>query len=64
MAQTCLPASFASLTRQRQSSCDLDMTRERRGRPYRLLCTKNQASYERRVTQRKRDLADLEPLNA
>jgi predicted 2-oxoglutarate/Fe(II)-dependent dioxygenase YbiX len=46
----------------RQARCDLDLTTERRGRPYSLVCTKNQASYERRVTQRKRDLADLERL--
>ncbi len=36
--------------------CDLDLTTEKRGRPYTLVCTKNQASYERRVRQRRQDL--------
>ena len=40
------------------AKCDVDMTTEQRGRPYSLICTKNQASYERRVTQRKQDLRD------
>ncbi|WP_130472675.1 2OG-Fe(II) oxygenase [Candidatus Magnetaquicoccus inordinatus] len=43
----------------RQSNCDLDGATDKRGRPYTLVCTKNQASYERRVRQRKKDLADL-----
>ena len=47
----------------RRAGCDLDVTTDRRGRPYSLVCTKNQASYERRVKQRKRDLADLEWLD-
>ena len=42
-----------------QSGCDLDLTTRRQGRPYSLVATKNQASYERRVVQRKNDLADL-----
>src|SRR5581483_3671789 len=39
------------------SHCDLDLVTDRKGRPYSLVCTKNQASYERRVAQRKADLA-------
>jgi predicted 2-oxoglutarate/Fe(II)-dependent dioxygenase YbiX len=42
--------------------CDVDAVTERRGRPYSLICTKNQASYERLRTQRQHDLADLERL--
>ena len=41
------------------SACDVDCSTDRRGRPFSLVCTKNQASYERRATQRQRDLADL-----
>jgi predicted 2-oxoglutarate/Fe(II)-dependent dioxygenase YbiX len=40
----------------RQSNCDLELKTDRNGRPYRLICTKNQASYERRAQQRKQDL--------
>src|SRR4051812_8877743 len=40
----------------RQAGCDLDIATDRTGRPYTLVCTKNQASYERRVRQRQRDL--------
>jgi hypothetical protein len=46
-----------------QARCDLDVTTDRRGRPYSLVCTKNQASYERRMKQRKEDLADLKRLD-
>ena len=46
----------------RQARCDVEVTTDRQGRPYSLICTKNQASYERRVKQRKKDLADLERL--
>jgi hypothetical protein len=42
----------------RSAKCDIDMTTEKRGRPYSLICTKNQASYERRVRQREQDLLD------
>jgi hypothetical protein len=42
----------------RTSLCDVDTITEKKGRPYSLNCTKNQASYERRVTQRKQDLRD------
>jgi hypothetical protein len=41
----------------RRSGCDLDVMTTRQGRPYSLVCTKNQASYERRVRQRQQDLA-------
>ncbi len=44
----------------RQARCDLDTATDRRGRPYSLVCTKNQASYDRQVKQRNQDLADLE----
>jgi len=39
--------------------CDVDVTTDRRGRPYSLVCTKNQASYERRAKQRTGDLKNL-----
>ncbi|HEY1932837.1 MAG TPA: 2OG-Fe(II) oxygenase [Acetobacteraceae bacterium] len=42
--------------------CDVDTKTETRGRPYSLVCTKNQASYQRRVVQRTKDLADLAAL--
>ena len=41
------------------SRCDLDTQTLNRGRPYTLVCAKNQASYERRVQQRRDDLALL-----
>jgi hypothetical protein len=41
-----------------QSHLDLDCATDKRGRPYTLICTKNQASYERRVRQREKDLGD------
>jgi hypothetical protein len=44
----------------RKARCDLDVTTDRRGRPYSLVCTKNQARYDRRAKQRSQDLADLE----
>jgi len=44
----------------RKARCDLDVTTHRRGSPYSLVCTKNQASYDRRLKQRNQDLADLE----
>ena len=48
----------------RRSDCDLDLVTDRRGRPYSLVCTKNQASYDRRAQQRQRDLAHLAQLEA
>jgi predicted 2-oxoglutarate/Fe(II)-dependent dioxygenase YbiX len=41
---------------------DLDVRTGRQGRPYSLICRKNRASYERRVTQRRQDLADIAAL--
>lgn len=43
----------------RQAGCDVDCRTDRRGRPYTLVCTKNQAGYERRSAQREQDLVDL-----
>jgi predicted 2-oxoglutarate/Fe(II)-dependent dioxygenase YbiX len=40
----------------RQHHCDLDFVTEKRRRPYSLVCTKNQAGYERRARQRKKDI--------
>jgi hypothetical protein len=40
-----------------RDNCDLDTTTARHTRPYELVCRKNQASFERRVAQRQRDLA-------
>jgi len=42
--------------------CDLDTTTDTRGRPYTLVCTKNQASYEGRVCQRQQDLKHVAQL--
>ena len=36
--------------------CDADLTTEKRGSPHTLIAIKNQASYERRVKQRRQDL--------
>jgi predicted 2-oxoglutarate/Fe(II)-dependent dioxygenase YbiX len=44
--------------------CDLDVRTERRGSPHSLICTKNQASHDRRVRQRNNDLEDLKQLGA
>jgi len=43
----------------KHAGCDVDVNTDRRGRPYSLVCTKNQASYERRAKQRTRDLENL-----
>jgi hypothetical protein len=48
----------------KQARCDVNATTERRGSPHSLVCTKNQATYERRKKQRKDDLAGLERLDA
>jgi hypothetical protein len=42
-----------------RAHCDVDVTTDRRGRPHTLVCTKNQASYDRRVKQRGKDLEDV-----
>lgn len=44
--------------------CDVDTRTETRGRPYSLVCTKNQASYRRLMAQRRQDLLDAEALRA
>jgi hypothetical protein len=38
---------------------DVDVTTERRGSPHGLVCRKNNASYDRRVAQRQKDLAEI-----
>jgi predicted 2-oxoglutarate/Fe(II)-dependent dioxygenase YbiX len=38
---------------------DVRPTTDRRGRPYSLVCTKTQASYDRRASQRAQDLRDM-----
>jgi hypothetical protein len=43
----------------KRARSDLEVRTERKGSPHSLVCTKNQASYDRRAEQRKRDLADL-----
>jgi len=43
----------------RTAGADLDVRTERRGSPHSLVCRKNSASYERRVAQRRQDLADI-----
>jgi len=42
-----------------RAGSDLHVATDRGSRPYRLVCTKNQASYDRRAKQRSQDLADL-----
>ena len=48
----------------RQYGCDVDCATSRAGRPYSLICRKNEASYKRRVRQRKDDLHHLARLEA
>jgi 2OG-Fe(II) oxygenase superfamily len=48
----------------RVARCDIDTSTLKRGRPYTLVCRKNQASHKRRVAQRARDLADETILSA
>jgi hypothetical protein len=48
----------------RQGHHDVDCTTERKGSPHVLVCSKNQASYERRVAQRRADLDDLQRFGA
>ena len=42
----------------RQAQSDLDVATDRKGRPFSLVATKNQASYERRRLQRRKDEED------
>jgi hypothetical protein len=46
----------------RRARADVDTTTLRRGSPHSLVCTKNQASHQRRVAQREADLANLAAL--
>ena len=46
------------------AGADVDVRTERRGSPHSLICQKNRASYERRVAQRRQDLADIAILKA
>lgn len=48
----------------RYANADLDLRTETQGRPYTLICTKNQASFDRRVRQRGKDLEDWARLEA
>lgn len=48
----------------RQGRYDVDCSTERKGSPHVLVSTRNQASYERRVAQRRADLDDLTRLEA
>ena len=48
----------------RHGGCDVDFVTEQRSRPYSLVCTKNQATYENRARQRKKDLDDQARLEA
>jgi hypothetical protein len=48
----------------RRAECDLACQTVRKGSPHILLCTKTQASYERRVEQRRDDLENLRRLGA
>jgi len=48
----------------RLGQCDVDCVTERKGSPHVLVCSKNQASYDRRVKQRRTDLDDLQRLGA
>jgi predicted 2-oxoglutarate/Fe(II)-dependent dioxygenase YbiX len=48
----------------RQDRCDLDLATEKRGSPHGLVCTKNQASYDRRARQRKADLENFDRLKS
>jgi predicted 2-oxoglutarate/Fe(II)-dependent dioxygenase YbiX len=45
-----------------RAQCDLDLATNKRGRPYTLVCTKNQASFQSRVRQREQDLGQREQL--
>lgn len=47
----------------RQHGCDLDCATHKVGSPHSLVCTKNQASYKRRVRQRKEDLRNVARLD-
>jgi hypothetical protein len=46
----------------RARPCDIDLSTEKRGSPHTLVAVKNQASYERRVQQRRQDLEQVAAL--
>jgi hypothetical protein len=46
----------------RRAGCDLDLATERHGKPHTLVAVKNQASYDRRVKQRRQDLQHVSAL--
>jgi hypothetical protein len=46
----------------RHSMLDLDLATDKKGRPYSLVCRKNQASYHRHAKQWQRDVRDLEAI--
>jgi hypothetical protein len=46
----------------KSAACDVHLATERRGSPHSLIATKNQASYERRVIERRSDLAQVAAL--
>jgi hypothetical protein len=46
------------------SRSDVDISTLRKGSPHTLVCAKNQASYERRLLQREKDLSNLARLEA
>jgi len=48
----------------RQGRHDVDCITERKGSPHVLVCSKNQATYAWRITQRRADLDDLKRLGA
>jgi hypothetical protein len=50
--------------RIRNSNCDAVTTTERKGSPHTLIVTKTQASYERRVKQRRDDIAMVKRIDA
>ena len=53
------PARRHVLSSIRGAGSDVDSVTDPSSRPYALVCTKNQVSHERRVSQRQQDLADL-----
>ena len=46
----------------RTQPCDIDLSTEKRGSPHTLIAVKNQASYERRVRQRRQDMKHVAAL--
>ena len=43
----------------RGNKCDVNCTTSKKGRPYTLVCVKNQASYDRRAKQHQKDLENI-----